>query len=217
MRGFQKVYDLTERVIPEEHRSATVSQADFVDWACRSALDRLGAATTGEIAAFWDLLTPKESAAWCNTALTTGELIEVLVDCCDKRRPTKAYAFPDIPERLSELADPPSRLRVISPFDPLIRDRKRCSRLFGFDYRIEIFVPKHKRRYGYYVFPLLEGDRFVGQVDMIHKNGTLTVTGFWPEQGVKMGKKRCAALESELERYQRFVGADRVDLACDVR
>ena len=141
----------------------------------------------------------------------------MLVDCCDKRRPTKAYAFPDIPERLSELADPPSRLRVISPFDPLIRDRKRCSRLFGFDYRIEIFVPKHKRRYGYYVFPLLEGDRFVGRVDMIHKDGTLTATGFWPEQGVKMGKKRCAALEAELERYRRFVGADRVDLACDVR
>ena len=215
--GFQKVYDLTERIISEEHRSATVSQADFVDWACRSALDRLGAATTGEIAAFWDLLTPKESAAWCNTALTKGELIEVLVDCCDKRRPTKAYAFPDILERLSELAEPPSRLRVISPFDPLIRDRKRCSRLFGFDYRIEIFVPKHKRRYGYYVFPLLEGDRFVGRVNMIHTNGTLTVTGFWPEQGVKMGKGRCAALVSELERYQHFVGADRVDLACDVR
>ena len=49
--GFQKVYDLTERVIPEEHRSATVSQADFVDWACRSALDRLGAATTGVLRA----------------------------------------------------------------------------------------------------------------------------------------------------------------------
>ena len=52
---------------------------------------------------------------------------------------------------------------------------------------------------------------------MFHKNGTLTVTGFWPEQGIKMGKGRCAALESELERYRRFVGADRVDLAWDVR
>ena len=215
--GFQKVYDLTERVIPENHRRELVSEVDFIDWACRSALDRLGTATTGEIAAFWDLVTPKESATWCKAALATGELMEVLVDCCDERRPTKAFSFSDLPDQLNDLVEPPDRLRVLSPFDPLIRDRKRCFRLFGFDYRIEIFVPKHKRRYGYYVFPLLERDRFVGRIDMIHKDGELTVTGFWPEPGVKMGKGRCAALEAELERHRRFIGADRVIVNCNIR
>ena len=55
--------------------------------------------------------------------------------------------------------EPPARLRVSSPFDPLIRDRNRTERLFGFFYRIEVFVPEPKREYGYYVFPLLEGDQ----------------------------------------------------------
>ena len=106
------------------------------------------------------------------------------------------------------------RLRVLSPFDPLIRDRKRCLRLFGFDYRIEIFVPAAKRQYGYYVFPLLEGDRFIGRIDMKHVKGTLRVANIWLEAGVKRGKGRIAALEAELDRHRRFVGAERVTFDC---
>ncbi len=58
-------------------------------------------------------------------------------------------------------------MRVLSPFDPTLRDRDRTERLFGFFYRIEVFVPEPKRQYGYYVFPLLEGDRMIGRrIDM---------------------------------------------------
>ena len=70
----------------------------------------------------------------------------------------------------------------------MIRDRKQCLRLFGFDYRIEIFVPAQKRQYGYYVFPLLEGDRFVGRIDMEHDSGTLSVSNLWLEHGVQLGE-----------------------------
>jgi len=62
--GFQKVYDLTERVIPAAYRSERPSRAQSVDWACRSALDRLGVATAGELAAFWGAIPPREAAAW---------------------------------------------------------------------------------------------------------------------------------------------------------
>ena len=96
----------------------------------------------------------------------------------------------------------------------MIRDRKRCLRLFGFDYRIEIFVPAPKRQYGYYVFPLLEGDRFVGRIDMKHDSGTLSsfesLAGAW----CATGKGRVAALEAELDRHRRFVDADRVTFNC---
>lgn len=212
--GFQKIYDVTENVIPEGHREARVDESAFVDWACRSALDRLGMATSGEIAAFWDLVTTKESAEWCQDALASGALIEVLVESDGESKPTKAFAFPDLPERLTDLPQALDRIRILSPFDPLIRDRKRCLRLFGFDYRIEIFVPEAKRQYGYYVFPLLEGDRFIGRIDMKHQKGVLTVTGFWPEPGVRMGKGRKTALEAELDRQRRFVGAESIAFNC---
>ena len=146
-----------------------------------------------------------------------GDLLEVIVQGADGgQRPTKAYTFPDLPDSLTETIGPPERLRVLSPFDPLIRDRKRTRRIFGFDYRIEIFVPKHKRQYGYYVFPILEGDSFIGRINMIHRNGVLTVTGFWPERGVRMGKIRRAAFEAELERYCRFIGAACTVIECEI-
>ena len=103
------------------------------------------------------------------------------------------------------MPEPPRRLRVLSPFDPLIRDRKRCARLFGFHYRIEVFVPAAKRRYGYYVFPLLEGDRLIGRLDMKHDrdSGALTVKGLWLEPKVRLSTARKNRLEAELERQRR--------------
>src|SRR3546814_13471811 len=70
-------------------------------------------------------------------------------------------------------------------FDPLIRDRKRTERLFGFHYRIEVFVPAPKRKYGYYVFPLLEGDRLIGRLDINHErdNSVFLVKGLWLDPG----------------------------------
>ena len=78
---------------------------------------------------------------------------EVLVEPAGEGKPRKSYARPDLAEALGDLPEPPKRVRVLSPFDPVLRDRKRSERLFGFDYRIEIFVPAARRKYGYYVFP----------------------------------------------------------------
>ena len=84
--GFKKVYDLTERVIPAAHLNAHVSEADTVDWACGAALDRLGFATSGELAAFWALATPAEARAWAKMALADGRVIEVDVAGADGKR-----------------------------------------------------------------------------------------------------------------------------------
>ena len=212
--GFQKIYDLSENVIPKRHLNERVDEDAFIDWACRSAIERLGFATSGEIAAFWELVTPAEAAAWCQSALKGCRLTEVLIENCDERRPTRSFAVLNLPDTYADAIQPVDRLRVLSPFDPMIRDRKRCLRLFGFDYRIEIFVPAAKRQYGYYVFPLLEGDRFIGRIDMKHVKGTLRVANIWLEAGVKRGKGRIAALEAELDRHRRFVGAERVTFDC---
>src|SRR3546814_15127231 len=100
-------------------------------------------------------------------------------------------------------------------FDPLIRDRKRTERLFGFHYRIEVFVPAPKRKYGYYVFPLLEGDRLIGRLDMKHErdNSVLRVKGLWLEPGQRLPAARQERLEAELERQRRSPGPERNTLA----
>jgi len=215
--GFQKVYDLTERVIPEVHRAAAVDgegDGDFVGWFCDGALDRLGIATAVEIAAFWGAVTPDEARAWCGERLGS-ELIEVQIEPADGSKPRTNFTRPDILDRIAAAPESPGRLRVLSPFDPLIRDRARARRLFGFDYRIEVFVPAAKRTYGYYVFPLLEGDRLVGRIDMKcdRGEGALRVTGLWWEPGVKPSAGRRRALDAELDRQRRFAGAEKVEFA----
>ncbi len=214
--GFQKVYDLTERVIPPAHRdpAARPDDAGLVDWACRNALDRLGFATPGELARFWDGITPAEAAAWCaaqGEALRRVEIAEA-----GGGRPRAAYAWADQAARLAgpldDLPAPPGRLRLLSPFDPLLRDRQRTERLFGFAFRIEVFVPAARRRYGYYVFPLLEGERLIGRLDMSadREADALVVRALWLEPGLRPTKARLACLEHELERHRRFAGCGRL-------
>lgn len=204
--GFRKVYDLAERVIPAEVLNAPhPDPEETVAWACEAALDRLGFATSGELAAFWDLATPAEAKDWAARALRTGRVIEVEIEGADGQ-PRRRLMGPETLAALPNVPVPSERMRVLSPFDPAMRDRKRAERLFGFRYRIEIFVPEAKREYGYYVFPVLEGDRLAGRIDMAVAPGRerLRVRAFWPEQGVKLGKGRLGRLTAEIERAAEF-------------
>ena len=217
--GFRKLYDLTENVIPAAHLNARPHEDETIDWACRSALDRLGFATSGELSAFWDLITPEEAKTWCQSALAQGEIVEAEIGLVDGKW-RKCFLWPETLEALKAgLPEPTGRLRILSPFDPALRDRKRAERLFGFAYRIEIFVPEAKRQYGYYVFPILEGDRLVGRVDMKAERDRdrLHVRALWPERGVKFGSGRTAKLDTALERTARLAGVSKVTFETDWR
>ena len=104
------------------------------------------------------------------------------------------------------LAPSHAAARFLSPFDPTIRDRKRALRLFGFDYTIEVYVPWEKRRYGYYVMPLLQGERFIGRADLkAHRaENRMEVKGFWPEPNVNFDRRRKAALAAAVAELSRF-------------
>jgi uncharacterized protein YcaQ len=207
--GFAKIYDLTERVIPEVHRAPVAAEA-VCDWACRSALRQLGFGTSGEIAAYWKAVEPEAAKDWCREALARGEIIEVEVEgSLGQRR--KVFIFPEVLEETPP--EPTPRLRILSPFDPALRDRDRAEFLFGFFYRIEVFVPEPKRVWGYYVFPVLEGERLIGRIDAkaFRDAGALRVKAFWPEAGMKLTKARRAKLEGELDRLARFAGCERVE------
>jgi uncharacterized protein YcaQ len=209
--GFQKVYDLAERVIPAAVREVELANDAVVDWACRSALDRLGVATPREIAGFWASVSAAEAQAWCTRHLGKG-VIQVRVECADGSPARPMFARGDLVELLKAIPPPPRRLRFLNPFDPLIRDRLRTRRMFNFDYRIEVFVPAARRHHGYYVLPILEGERFIGRINVKHwrQTGQLLVTGLWFEAGHQLTRGRQRDLETALERLRRFTGAGAV-------
>jgi uncharacterized protein len=103
----------------------------------------------------------------------------------------------------------PKRLTFLSPFDRLVHDRQRAEALFGFHYRLEMYVPKEKREYGYYVLPILSGDRIVGRVEPVfdRRAGVLRVAGLWWEPGVKP-----VSLAKPLRSLAAFLGAGTIDI-----
>ena len=208
--NFHKVYDLAERVLPEAHAAPPPHPEEHLDWACRSALERLGIATADELAGFWRAVPLEEARAWGERTAARGEVVIVEVETADGSKPRKAWAVPDWQVRAAALPPAPPRLRLLSPFDPILRDRKRTLRLFNFDYRFEAFVPEPQRRHGYYVMPILEGERLVGRLDpKLHRErGLLEVRALWWEPGVRESKGRRAALEAAVERLARLVGAE---------
>ncbi|MFT7130738.1 MAG: hypothetical protein ACI89U_002865 [Gammaproteobacteria bacterium] len=209
--GFQKVYDISSRVIPADTRKKKIqSLSSFVHWSCNTALDRLGFSSPTELSAYWGSIKSAEAKAWCEGEKGKS-LVEVLVENADGST-SQAFARQALLEEMLTLPEAPDRLRVLSPFDPVIRDRKRLLRLFGFDYRIEIFFPEAKRQYGYYVFPLMEKDRLIGRIDMKadRTENALHVKGLWLEQGVTYSKRRQAKLQAELNRHAKFVGVRHV-------
>lgn len=204
--GFHKVYDLAGRVLPEAHAAPHPDPAGHLEWACRTALDRLGVATPDEIAGFWRAVPLEDVKAWCARAKGIAAVRVEAVDGSARN----AWAVPDWEEQAAALPPAPSRIRLLSPFDPILRDRKRTLRLFGFDYRFEAFVPAPRRRYGYYVLPILEGERLVGRLDpKLHRDrGLLEVRQVWWEPGVRESQARRKKLETALDRLAGFVGAE---------
>ncbi len=211
--GFQKLYDLTERVLPEHHAVPSPDPGEHLEWACATAAERLWVFTAKELADFLDSIEAAEAKAWCAAAEAAGRIVSVKVEGADgELRPS--YAVTDWETRLARLPEPTERTRLLCPFDPILRDRTRALRRFGFDYRFEAFVPEPKRQYGYFVMPILEGGRLVGRLDpKLHRDrGLLEIKGLWWEPGIKATRTRKRALDEALERLAGFVGAGTVQL-----
>lgn len=211
--NFTKYYNLPERVFPKDVRDVRLTDQEQIDWLCEAALDRMGFGTLGEVRKFWEAMDPEEVRAWSEKASATLQEVEIETV---QGKWLKGVAPADIEERLENLKQPTSRLRILNPFDSVIRDRNRLGRLFGFDYRVEMFVPADKRIWGYYVYPILEGDRFVGRIEIKadRQGSTLNVLSFWAENGVRWSAKRLEKLNAELNRMARFVGLKSVSWDC---
>jgi uncharacterized protein YcaQ len=216
--NFHKVYDLTSRVLPRVHGDPTPSDEEHVKWACETALERLGCGTAREIAQFWNAIDQRVAQKWCNGAAARGEIERVMIEAVDGSKARAGFAVGDWRERAkaaTAMANGRGGMRLLSPFDPLVRDRARCKRLFGFEYNFEAFVPETKRKFGYYVLPILDGERLIGRLHpkAERDDGKLVVKGVWWEPKVRETKSLRRRLDEVLERYAKFNGVERVDRA----
>ncbi len=201
-RQFTRVYDLTDRVLPREVRAGPAPDGETAQ---RELLVRaarhLGIATAADLADYYRLHVP--TARRLVTELAgDGDLVPVRVD--GWRDP--AYLHPaTVRARTSR------GTALLSPFDSLIWDRARTERLFGFRYRIEIYVPRTERVFGYYVLPFLLDGGLVGRVDLkAHRSdGVLEVRAAHHEPGVEPGRV-AEGMRAEIGRVASWLGLERV-------
>ncbi|TGQ55490.1 winged helix-turn-helix domain-containing protein [Mesorhizobium sp. M1C.F.Ca.ET.193.01.1.1] len=200
-RGFERYYDLPERVLPQ---AVLDLPAPSVEDAHRELL-RISARAHG-IATYGDLrdyfrLAPGDTKDRIDELVELGELLPVKVEGWDKT----AYLHKDarFPRRIEARA-------LLAPFDPVVFERTRTEKLFDFRYRIEIYTPAEKRQYGYYVLPFLLGDRIVARVDLRADRpaSVLRVHAAYAEAGAP--PETAAQLLEELKQMQSWLGLEHI-------
>ena len=210
--GSRKYYDLADKYLPAELLSAPNPCPDEASWLCWRVKRRIGAV---------GLLWNRNSTAWLGINMTT-EQRNASFDRLEKDRvimpvQVEGIRFPlymltdDLPLLESVTAGQASlkpRLEFLAPLDPMLWDRKLIEAVWGYRYSWEIYTPVVKRKYGYYVLPVLWGDRLIGRIEpkADRKAKTLTVQNVWLEPGVRRTKKLSGQIDRAVQRLARFNG-----------
>jgi uncharacterized protein YcaQ len=205
--GFQRIYDLAERVIPERYRAVDMPVEEAMERLLLQALEGHGWATTGTLARTWRLRNrPAEIAAALARLVERGEIVPcaLAADGGGRQAGWVRPADLDLAARLETVRPRADSGVLLSPFDPVLWDRARVSRLFGFDQALEIFKPAEKRVYGYFCMPVLAGERLVARLDLKadRRRGVLRVLSRHMEAGA-----RAAAAEAVRTALVRYAAA----------
>jgi len=224
---FQKRYDLLERAIPDALAIEPVSSEEFQRWHLERSLRAMGAATELDLARYltFPRFRPGARRAALRSMIERGEVTEIELDGTAGRWLALTNDLPAL-ARAGRAPAPSVGTTLISPFDSLMWHRDRVARLFGFDYRIEVYTPGPKRVHGYYTLPILHAGQLIGRLDAkahraeqrleirhVHfepwaARGETSATG-----GGRLDQdETLAGLAEAVGSLARFLGADRVTL-----
>lgn len=208
-RGFERTYALAEQVIPDSIRSQEVSRTDAIFELTRRAARSCGVATQADLADYYRIRDRPAISRAIAKLVDAEELIPTEVNGWERGgRPIPAWRHRDaiLPREVAGKA-------LLTPFDPVVWFRARALRVFDLDYRIEIYVPAEKRRFGYYSLPVLVGDRIVARVDLKadRATSTLQVQSAWWEPQAKLGDAE--AIAAELMLAARWQGLAHVSVS----
>jgi uncharacterized protein YcaQ len=211
-KGFQKVYDLTERVLPSGTNLSMPSSDEFSEHLILKAVSASGLVSTAEIN-YLRRHSKEGVEKNLRRLLKEGVLVPVSVNGL-----SPYYGDPLLLESLLNEKNKAPEVHILSPFDNSVIQRKRLNAFFGFDYFIECYIPEHKRKFGYFCLPVLYGDRFVARFDpkADRASGIFYVKRFFPEKGWKADEVFAAAFAEKLKAFALFCGCTSIQTGRDV-
>jgi uncharacterized protein YcaQ len=204
-QGFQKVYDLAERILPADIDTSLPTEKEFANHLIRKAVNAHGLVSANEIAYLrkgWNAHVGKELQAM----LQSGELAAINIE-----NSKELYYTTNEKLKLPEKKIKGDQVHILSPFDNSLIQRKRIEKLFGFSYQVECYVPEPKRIYGYFCLPVLFNDKFAGRFDPKADRATHTfyVYKLFLEPGIDTDSF-LPAFANKLKEFAAFNGCDKI-------
>src|SRR3954451_857319 len=205
--GQERVWDLTERVIPDDAPTDTLDDDAYAERRLTEAMRRFGVADLAHIKTRTYWADKKALPRAIDRFVEEGRLIPVSLPNATKKRPAWLTA-----EALSVAeSNATSRTTLLSPFDPLIYDRERTDLLFGFQYKLEMYVPKEERKFGHFTLPVVHNNELVGRLDSaVDRKQNVLVVNKLHWEAERPGAQVRRAVEAAIEELADFVGAKEV-------
>jgi len=202
-KSFQKVYDLPERVLPENINTSALTEEELSEHLIMKAITANGFASEKEMT-YLRHHNAKATKSALNKLLEDRKIIPVKVEEVEKE------IYYTTKKNLKQLDNRKNdkHVHILSPFDNLVIQRKRLNTLFNFDYVIECYVPAHKRKYGYFCLPVLYEDKFIARIDAKadrSKNTFNIINIFW-EKGIKQNRVIKESFENKINELALFSG-----------
>ncbi|MEO0026913.1 MAG: hypothetical protein RL716_244 [Actinomycetota bacterium] len=205
---FSRIYALPEQVLPTEILNASISADEAKRRLILQAVTAIGIGTRADILD-WHRLNKRDANHIIDELIEAGSIVEMKVESWRE-------AALALPSTLEQRVDSKSRTTLLSPFDPLIWYRPRTERLFDFHYRIEIYTPEAKRKFGYYTLPVLHDNQIIGRIDLKNdrQNNYLIAKASWHEDGLPARKLNSStgAVAKHLAAVAKWQGCTQVQI-----